>query len=80
MAKMLMKQCYGYCGSGLLPRQCSAYGKKCVECSKVNHYREVCRSVRNKIVHDLEQEPDPHLEEEDHIDMVNIDSNIFNSK
>ena len=46
----------------------------------VNHFREVSRSGRNRTVLDSEQEPDQHHEEEDHIDMVNINSIIFNSK
>ena len=65
----------------LLPaRQTSAYGKKCAECCKVSYLEEVCRSGQNKTVHDLEQEPEQHYEEEDHIDLVNINSIIFNSK
>ena len=53
--------------------------KKYADCGKVNPFREVCRSRSNRSFHDLEQEPDQH-HEEDHIDMVNIDSIIFNSK
>ena len=49
-------------------------------CGKVNHHRQLCGSERNRTVHDLEQEPDQHHEEEDNIDMVNINSIIFNSK
>ena len=41
---------------------------------------EVCRGGRNRTIHDLEQDPDQHHEEEDHIDMVYINSIIFNSK
>ena len=42
--------------------------------------REVCRCGRNRTVHDLEQEPDQQHEEEDHVDMVNINSIIFSRK
>ena len=75
-----MKQNCRYCGPSHPPRQCPAYGHKCVECGKVNHFREVHRSRRNRTVHDLAQEPDKHHEEEDHIDMVKINSIIFNNK
>ena len=56
--------------------------KKCVECSKVTQFIEVCRSDRNRTIYDLEQESDQHHEgeEEDHIDVVNMNSIIFNSK
>ena len=47
---------------------------------KVNHFRESCRSGKNRTSHDLEQKPDQHHEEEYHLDMVNINSIIFNSK
>ena len=41
---------------------------------------EVCRTRRNITIHILEQEPDQHHEEKDHIDMVNINSVHFNNK
>ena len=59
---------------------CPAYVKKCVECSKNNHFREVCRTGKNRTVHDLEQEPDQHHEEVEHIDTMNIHSVYFNKK
>ena len=79
-AKMPMKQSCSNCGSSHPPRQCLAYGKKCTYCGKINHFREVCRSGRNRTVHDLEQKTDQHHEELDHFDMVNINYIIFNSK
>ena len=79
-AKMPTKQSCSFCGSSHPPRQSLAYGKECAESGKVNHFREVYRSVRNRTVHDLEQEADKHHEEEDHIDMMNINSIIFNDK
>ena len=57
---MLVKQNCSYCGSSHPPRQCLAYGKECVGEAK-----------RNRTVHDLDQEPDQHHKEEDHIDTVN---------
>ena len=76
MCQMPQKQSCSYCGSSHPPTQCLACGKKFVECDKV---KEVCKSRRNKTVHDLKQEPDKH-HKEDHIDTVNINSIIFKSK
>ena len=76
---MPVKQSCSYFGSSHPPRQCPAYGKKCTKCGKVNHYREFCTSERNRTINNLEQELDQH-HEEDHIDMVDINSIIFNSK
>ena len=50
-----------------------------MKCGKVNHFRDIYRSGRNRTIHDLEQEPDQH-HEEGHIDAVNINSIIFNIK
>ena len=55
-----------------------AQHKKGTHCHKVNHFGGVCSSVRNRKIHDLEKEPD-QCQEEDHIDMVNINSINFNS-
>ena len=44
---------------------------------KMNHFQEVCRSARDRAVHNIEQEPDQ--EEENHIDIVNINSINFDS-
>ena len=79
-AKTPTKQSCSYCGSSHPPRQWPAYGRNCVECGKVNHFTEVSRNERNRTIHDPEQEPDQHHEEEDHINIVNINSIIFNSK
>ena len=79
-AKVSAKQSCSYYGSSHPPRWFLAYGKKCAECSKVNHFRQVSRSVRNRKVHNLEQEPDQYQKKEDHIDMVNINSFNCNNK
>ena len=39
-AKTPIKQSCGYCGDSYPPKQCLAYGKKCVECGKVSFFRE----------------------------------------
>ena len=74
-AKMSTKQSFSYCGSSHPSRQCLALGKKCAQCGKVIHFREVCRSGRYRTVHDLKQEADQH-HQENHIDMVNINSHV----
>ena len=78
--KAPIKKTCSYCGSSHPPKQSKAYGKMCIDCSKTNHFREVCRSRRNTAVHYIEQVPDHCNVEEDHIDTVNINSFIFNSK
>ena len=46
---------------------------------EINHYKEVCRSGRNKKVQSIDQETDQYQKETD-IDTVNINSVNFNSK
>ena len=46
--------------------------KGCAEYSKINNFREVYRSGRNRTVHDLKKESDKQHYEVDHIGMVNI--------
>ena len=77
--QVAVKHSCSYCSYSHPPRWCPAYGKKCVECGKINHLREFCRSVRSRIGHNLEQEPDQH-QEEHHIDTLLINSFNFNSK
>ena len=79
-AKMPADQSCRYCGSSHQPRGCLAYGKKCIECHKISHFREVCRSGRNRIIHDLKQKQDQHYEEVDHIGTININSIYLNNK
>ena len=45
-----------YYGSTHPPRQCPAYGKMCMECSKVGHFCRVCRSKKTRAVNELGQE------------------------
>ena len=71
------KQNCSYFGSSHLPRQCLAYSKKYTDSGKISHIREVCRSTRGRVVHNVEQEPEK--DQEDQIDMVNIISISFNN-
>ena len=65
-AKAPTKKSCSYCGSSHPPSQCLAYGKKYVDCGKINHFKEVCRGRRSTAVHNIKQMPD-QCEEEDHI-------------
>lgn len=48
------------CGSIHPKGQCSAYGKQCHKCRKMNHYAKMCRS--SKAVHSFQHEPsESHL-------------------
>ena len=76
--KMPVKPNCKYFESRHQPRQCPKYGEKCVKCDRMNHFWEVCWSARGRALHNIKQELDK--EEENHIDMVDIDSINFNSK
>ena len=79
-AKACSKKSCSYCNSHHPTKQCPAYGKMYAGYSKINHFREVYKSRRNTAVYNIEQEPDQYNIEEDHIDTVNINLIIFNSK
>ena len=61
------------CRPSYPPQRYPAIGKRCMGCGKLNHFRAVCRSMRHKEVHKVEQETDEYTEEDRQIDMVNID-------
>ena len=42
------------CGKSHAPRQCPAYGKKCFNCDKSNHFTKVCRA--KKKIYAIEQD------------------------
>ena len=48
-----------FCGSIHLPRQSPAYGMMCAACGKISHFKMVCRSGRNKKLHNVY----PHREQ-----------------
>ena len=79
-AKVPTRKNCSYCSSSHPPTQCPEYGKKHADCGKINHFSELCRSRRNTTVHNIEQKPDQCNIEKDHIDTVNINFIIFNSK
>ena len=43
-----------------------------MECSMVNHFRAVCRSMRHKAVNELEKQLDEYAEEDGQIDIMNM--------
>ena len=66
-----------YCDGSHVPRQCPAYGKTCVRCRKMGHFRKVRRSKRDHIVHEvgIEMVQEPKEEE---IETVSINSVYLN--
>ena len=76
--KMPTKQTCKYCGSSHPPKQCPAYGKRCTDCSKIGHFRVICRIRRTQSVNEVEQEASQDSAEENSIDLVNINSINFN--
>ena len=43
------KYLYNNCGSQHPRKQCPAYGKRCRQCGKLNHFAKHCRSRRRKV-------------------------------
>ena len=76
--KMPTKQSCTYCGGSHSSRQCPAYGKKCTECSKIGHFRWMCRNRRARAMNEMEQETAQDSAEENSIDSVDINSINFN--
>ena len=77
--KLPANQSCRYCISSHSPSRCLTYGMMCVKFCKINHFREVCKSGRNRTIYDLKQEQDQHHKEVDYIDMVNINYIYFNN-
>ena len=66
-----------YCGGPHQQKQCPAYGKMCMECSKVGHFKKVCHSKRSRVVNDMEQEMSQEYSK-DEIKMMSINSVYMN--
>lgn len=62
-----------FCGRKHAVRNCPAYGKTCIKCSRMNHFAAVCRAGRNK-VHQVNDQCD---EEEVTENKEFIDNNII---
>ena len=62
-----------YCGGIHVPQQCPVYGKMCANCGKMGHYKKVCRSRKDHVVHELEVEVMQESQDEQ-IETVSIDS------
>ena len=61
-----------YCGQEDKLRQCPTYCKRCDKCSKLNHFKQVCRGARASAVNTIEKET--VYEQEPCIKTVNINS------
>ena len=68
-----------YCRGSHAPRQYPDYGKMCAACSKTGHFRKVCRSKRNCMVHEVEIDVEPESQGED-TEIVSINSLYVNRK
>ena len=73
----VQQQLCRYCRGIYQLRQCQAYGKMCVECEKVGHFRKVSHSRRSKVVNEMEQEVSQE-NREDEIETVSINSVYMN--
>ena len=62
-----------YCGGVHQPRQCPEYGKMCVECGKMGHFKKVCHSKRSRVVNKIEIETSQEYGKGE-IETVSIDS------
>ena len=49
-SSMPLRQTCRFCGSTHPLRQCPAYGKMCMGCSKMGHFQKVCRSRSTRVV------------------------------
>ena len=67
-----------YWASSHPPRQSPAYWEICTECSKIGHFRAVCRSKGVRAMNEVEQEAAQDSADENCIDSVNISSVHFN--
>ncbi|XP_045447548.1 uncharacterized protein K02A2.6-like [Melitaea cinxia] len=60
----------GKCGKVHEPRKCSAFGKKCVLCNKLNHFAVMCRNKnihrKKKQAYSLEKEENKSESDSDH--------------
>ena len=66
-----------YCEGTHQPRQCPVYGKMCMECSEVGHFKKVYCSKGSRVANDMEQEMSQE-HSKDEIQMVSINSVYMN--
>ena len=74
---MQWQLCRYYGGKHQL-RQCSVYGKMCVGCGKVGHFKKVCHSKRSRAINNMEQEMSQEYSEGE-IETVSINSVHMNT-
>ena len=62
-----------YCGGIQALRQCPVYGKICMGCGKMGHFKKVCQSRRERAINELEVEEVQEVSKGE-IETVSIDS------
>ena len=77
--RMPTKQTCRCWGSSHPLRPYLAYGKTCMECKKIGHFRVVCRGRRTRAMHNVEQETVQN-DAVGNIELVSINSIQFNKK
>ena len=54
MHKTVNRKPCRYCTGIHAPQQCPAFGKTCAGCGKTGHYKKVCRSRKDHMVHEID--------------------------
>ena len=73
MHKTVSRKPCKYCIGIHVPKQCPAYGKMCARCRKTGHYKKVCRSRKECMVHEIDVKVAQESQDEQ-IEIVSIDS------
>ena len=66
-----------YCRSMHAPRQCLVYGKMCASCGKLGHFKKVCQSRKDCVVHAVEVDVS---QEDGKIEVASINTVYLNNK
>ena len=73
MHKTVKRKPCRYCSRIHAPQQCPAFGKMCAGCRKTGHYKKVCRSRKEHVVHEIDIKAVQESQDEQ-IEIVSIDS------
>ena len=73
MHKTVNRKPCRYCGGIHAPQHCPAFGKMCARCRKTGHYKKVCRSRKEHVVHEIDIGAVQESQNEQ-IEIVSIDS------
>ena len=77
MPNMTTRSPCRYCSGIHVPQQCPAYGKMCTGFGKRGHYKKVCRSRKDHVVHKIKVEVAQESQDEQ-IETVSINSVCLN--